>query len=507
VTREHDVPTHGELSVSTAGDGVGRARATAQVRFGQDAGAWVSVAGAHGAGGDYYFPDYASDPTGGNARGIDGFEAGTVNGRVWYKSLTAQWLLTSRTKTLPSGEYDTVFGDPRTHLVDTRGLFEVRFEPTISSTVQLLSRVHLNLYDFNDYLVYGPDDGGPVQESFRGRWAGAEQRVVYTPVKMLRLTAGGEVQRHFEAKQTGQNDQGEYLDRNDPFTVVAGYLIGDLTPWKALKISAGSRLDYYSNFGTSVNPRAAVIVKPYEAGNIKLMVGKAFRAPSVYEHYYTAPTQLPGLDLKPEQVISGELEFTHRFSTTISATAAAYTNYVTNLIVLGGDGTSASPNQYMNSESPIQTVGAEMEVRRDWRDGVMVAATYAYQHSQYLNDPTTPGGPALREVPNSPNHMASLKAAAPIIGSLLTGMTRLSYVGPRLDKYNQAGDPSQGQTPAAFVWDVVLSGQAEKYGVRYALGLYNALNYKYTVPVSREFTQDAMPQSGRTVLLSSQVSF
>src|SRR6185437_2975784 len=124
VTREHDVPTHGELSVSAAGDSVGRARATAQVRFAPDAGAWVSVAGAHGGGRDYYFPDYSTDPaTGGNARGLDGFEAGTVNGRVWYKALTAQWLLTSRTKTLPTGEYGTIFGDPRTHLVDTRGLF------------------------------------------------------------------------------------------------------------------------------------------------------------------------------------------------------------------------------------------------------------------------------------------------------------------------------------------------------------------------------------------------
>ncbi|HEX4447899.1 MAG TPA: TonB-dependent receptor, partial [Polyangiaceae bacterium] len=509
VTRARDVPTHGELSVSTASDSVGHARATAQVRFSPDAGAWVSVAGAHGSGRDFFFPEYASDPaTGGNARGLDGFETGTLNGRVWYKALTAQWLLTSRTQTLPSGEYGTIFGDPRTHLVDTRGLFEVRFEPTLSSRLQLLSRVHLNLYDFNDFLPYDADDGGPVQESFRGRWAGAEQRVVFTPVAPLRITAGGELQRHFEAKQTGQNDDRVYLNRDDPFTVLAGYLVGDYTPARALKVSLGSRLDYYSNFGSSLNPRAAVIIKPYQAGNIKVIVGKAFRAPSVYEHYYTAPTQTPGLDLHPETIVSAEVEFTHRFSNTVSATLATYTNYVTNLIVLGGDGTGVSPNQYMNSASPIETTGVEAEVRREWRDGVMLTASYAYQRSQYLNDPTPPGGVApLRDVPNSPNHLASIKAAAPIVGSLLTGMTRLSFVGPRLDKYSQAGDPPQGQTPAAFVWDVVLSGQAERYGIRYALGLYNAMNYKYAVPVSREFVQDAIAQSGRTVLLSSQVSF
>jgi outer membrane receptor protein involved in Fe transport len=238
------------------------------------------------------------------------------------------------------------------------------------------------------------------------------------------------------------------------------------------------------------------------------VVGKAFRAPSVYEHYYTGPTQVPGLNLQPEQILSGEIEFTHRFSSTLSATAASYMNYVTNLIVLGGAGTQDSPNVYMNSSSPIRTIGAEVEFRREWSDGWMLGLTYAYQHSDYLNDAAPIGGvPPLREVPNSPNHLASLKAAAPIVGSLLTGMTRLSFMGPRYDKYDQATDPAQGQTPSAFIWDVVLSGQAERYGVRYALGLYNAMGYKYTVPISREFAQDAIVQNGRTLLLSTQLTF
>jgi outer membrane receptor for ferrienterochelin and colicin len=508
VTRDRDAPTHGEVAVSTADNGVGHARATAQLRFSEDSGAWSSVAVARGAGRDYFFQEYASDPaTGGNARGLDGFQTETVNGRVWFKALTLQWLLTSRDKTLPSGEFETIFGDPRTHFIDTRGLLELRFEPTISKHIQLLSRAHLDLYDFDDFLAYGSTEGGAAHETFRGRWMGVEQRVVLTPGPALRVTAGGEVQRHFETAQTGQNDSGFYLSRNDPYSVLAGYLVGDVTPARALKLSVGSRLDYYSNFGSSLSPRAAVIVRPYEAGNLKIVVGKAFRAPSVYEHYYTGPTQIPGLSLRPEQIVSGEVEFTHRFSSAFSATVATYTNYVTNLIVLDGDGTAQSPNQYVNSTSPIETTGAEAEVRREWRDGWMVGASYAYQRSHYLNDALVGGVPPLRDVPNSPNHLASLKAAAPVVGSLLNAMTRLSFVGPRRDKYDQSTDPPQGTTPSALLWDVVLSGQAERYRLRYALGLYNATNYRYTVPVSREFQQESIVQSGRTALLSAQVTF
>jgi outer membrane receptor for ferrienterochelin and colicin len=508
VTRDRDAPTHGEVAVSTADNGVGHARATAQVRFSRDGGAWSSVAAARGSGRDYFFQEYASDPaTGGNARGLDGFQTETASGRIWYKALTAQWLLTSRNKTLPSGEFETIFGDPRTHFVDTRGLLELRFEPSVSRKVQLLSRAHLNLYDFDDFLPYTSAAGGPAREAFRGRWLGVEQRAVFTPVPAVRVTAGGEVQRHFETDQTGQNDDGMYLSRNDPYSVIAGYGVADITPSRALKLSAGSRLDYYSNFGSSLSPRAAVIARPYEAGNLKIVVGKAFRAPSVYEHYYAGPTQIPGLDLRPEEIVSGEIELTHRFSSTLSATVATYANYVTNLIVLDGQGTTQSPNQYVNSASPIETTGAEVELRREWRDGWMVGASYAYQRSRYLND-GPPGGVApLRDVPNSPNHLASLKAAAPIVGSLLNAMTRLSFVGPRLDKYDQSTDPPQSTTPSVLVWDVVLSGQAERYGLRYALGLYNAMNYRYTVPVSREFRQDSIVQNGRTLLLSAQVTF
>ncbi len=507
VTRDRDAPTHGEVAVSTADNGVAHARATAQLRFSPDSGVWTSAAVSRGTGRDYFFQEYSGDAaTGGVARGLDGFQTETVNGRIWYKALTAQWLLTSRDKTLPSGEFETIFGDPRTHFIDTRGLLELRFEPKISDRVQLLSRVHLNLYNFDDVLAYTPLAGGPAREAFRGRWVGVEQRAVFTPLPALRVTAGGEVQRHFETKQTGQNDGGFYLRRNDPYSVIAGYLVGDVTPSRAFKVSVGSRLDYYSNFGSSLSPRAALIVRPYEAGNLKIVVGKAFRAPSVYEHYYTGPTQLPGLDLRPEEIISGEVEFTHRFSNALSATVEAYTNYVKNLIVLSGQGTSQSPNQYVNSTSPIQTTGAEAEVRREWREGWMVGASYAFQRSVYLND-SSEGAVPLRAVPNSPNHLASVKAAAPIVGSMLNAMTRLSFVGPRMDKYDQATDPPQGTTPSAVLWDVVLSGQAERYGLRYALGLYNATDYRYAVPVSREFLQDSIAQTGRTVLLSAQVTF
>jgi outer membrane receptor protein involved in Fe transport len=527
VTRGRSGSTHTEAGLTAAGNGVGAARAMQQVTFSPDAGVWTSVSAAHGAGADYYFKEYASDPaTRGYSNGNDGFDAGNVTGRAWYRWATLEWYVNSRKKDLPSAVAGGIFGDGRLHYTDTRGTAELRLEPVLAKQIEWLTRAHLDLYNFDDFIPTLVEYGGNETESFRGQWAGIEQRVAYVPNKPLRVTVGGELEEDFKAEQAGVAAGGvsagvttpslQYLlPVNRAFQVGAGYASLDYTPVHAVKVTAGARYDYYSNFGGSVNPRVAVIAKPYDGGVIKAMFGKAFRAPSVYEHYYEGPTQLPGdcreltpsaaclsqTPLRPESVYSGELELTHHFTPTLSATAAGYTNYITDILTLAGGGTETSPNQYVNLSNPIQTYGGEVEIKRDWRDGWMVGASYSYQDTEYLDNATT----QLRNVPNSPHHLAALKGAAPLLGRVLVLASRLTFEGPVWDRYDQPTDPPQTETNPFFIWDVVLSGEAERFGVRYNLGLYNATDQKISLPVSRSFTQDFMPQPGRTVL--AQVSF
>jgi outer membrane receptor for ferrienterochelin and colicin len=506
VTRSRTQPTHGEVGVSAADHGVGRARAAAHLRAGTDAGAWISVAGAHSSGRDFFFPEYQAETAstlGGQARDLDGFDAGTLSGRAWWRSLTLQWFLHTRSKQIPTAEYETTFGD-RTKLNDTRGFVEARFEPQVTRTVQLLTRAHGNLYRFSDTLAYTPDNGGRANESYHGAWAGLEQRIVFTPTSAVRVTLGGEVQRHFTVHQTGTDETSTYLDQEQPFTIGAGYLVADVSPTPRVKISAGARADYYTTFGTSVNPRLAVILRPYERGNVKIMAGRAFRAPSIYELYYNdgGKTQVASPDLHPESMYSAEIEYTHRVSSTVALALDVFTNYVTELIVPLGSGVDTDPTRYANSTSPVLAAGGSIEARREWRQGWMIAASYTYQRSRYLEDA---GG--LREVPNSPDHLGSVRAAVPIIGRSLMGMSRVSVEGPRYDRYDRADDPPQERTDPVAIWDVVLSGEAERPGVRYAVGLYNAFDWKWTAPVSPEFRQRTILQNGRTVLATVNATF
>lgn len=518
----NDTPDGREVGLSVADDGVARARARITHHFTKDSGIWTSVAAGRSAGRDIFVPEYVPDgppSVAGNARGVDGFQVGTLSGRVWWKSVSAQWSLNHHDKQLPGGQFNTTFGDGRTHQADTRGFIEAKVEPKLGDQFESLTRAYINYYAYRSAFARSPADGGVEHDGFDGSWVGAEQRVVFKPVPIVRLTAGGEVQDHFKAHQTGNDETGSFLDDNETFTLVAGYGIADITPTKAVKLSAGARFDSYSAFGSSLNPRGAVILKPYDGGNVKIMGGKAFRAPSIYERFNTAGGgQKASGDLKAENLYSLEVEYSHRFSRTVVGTVSTYGNYIENLIALRDlpDATPTVPSYaYGNTGSPVGTFGAEAELRREWKEGWMVSASYSFQKSRYLKSGSLGDifgfkrAADLREVPNSPNHLASLKGGVPILGRALMLMNRVTFEGSRPDRNDQEGVglPAQRDTPATVLWDIVLSGAEARWGLSYAFGVYNAFDSRWSVPVSAEFRQTTMPQNGRTFLASGALTF
>jgi outer membrane receptor for ferrienterochelin and colicin len=520
VTRGTEGKTSGEVGVSSVDYGVARGRARYNLTLGKDASIWTSAAFAQGAGRDFHFPEYAQSPQdlAGNARNVDGFKSATVNGRATAGPLTALWLLTSRSKTVPTAEYDTIFGDRRFRQADTRELLEVRFEPEVSKQLQLMSRIHLNHYEFSGHYPHTLADGGLEHDTFLGSWIGLEQRLLLTPTDGLRITVGGETQQHFQATQRAQNEDSPnpFLDESRTYNLGAAYALLDLALSRRVRLSGGSRFDRYSTFGSSNNPRAALIVHPYDAGNLKVMFGKAFRAPSIYELYYNdgGQTQTTSPALKPESMYSGEIEFSHRFSPTVSTTVACYGAFAKDLIVIRGKGTPDDLLHYDNAAAPVFTLGTELEVRREWRQGWMLGAAYSMQRSRYLASSaaehivTTKQSADLREVPNAPAHLFSLRGAAPILSRALLASTRLALESGRYDRHEEASDPvRQSRTEPAVVWDLVLSGEEQRWGVRYAVGVYNAFDWRYSVPVSNEFRQNAIVQNGRTFLLSCGATF
>ncbi|MFZ5477317.1 MAG: TonB-dependent receptor [Myxococcota bacterium] len=479
------VPREGDRSVEAgvAASSVrqGRVRLASGVAWGDDGAVWASAGGVLAQGEDFVFAEYGDA---GTSEGADRMGAAGAMVRARKGDVTAQVYANTRDKGIPTGAFETLLGDPRAKSVDTRSFGELRWEPELSERVSLYVRAYEDNYAFAGDYPYADEDGGVVKDRWSGAWAGGEARVLARPWDRLRLTAGGQADFHVAAELTGEDNAGSYLDESPRWQVYSGYAVADAEVADWLGASLGARADVFSSVGVSVNPRFAVLLHPGEAHTFKLLAGSAFRAPSPYELSYNdgGYTQIPAPDLTPETVRTGEVEYTVRFGDTTSGTVAAYYSEIDGLIDLVERDSGLL--QYQNSPETVRTVGGELELRRAWRQGWMVALAQTLQRTR-VGDL---GGEA--ELTNSPPYLASLKAAAPILPSV-TGATALRFEAPRL---TTAG----GQTDPALLWDLTLTGRAAALGVSWGLGVRNALDWVVTHPGGEDLRMEEVPQPGRT---------
>lgn len=503
VPRAKDEPSSVHIGAGTYDNAVARGRAGFHYNFTPSIGIWASASGARSDGVDV--PVTLIDPAGVTrvAHNADWLRSGGTAGRFWAGPLTVQWLFHQREQQIPVGVYQSVLDDHRTRYVDSRFLAEVRYEPKLTEWLTLFARAHANRYAFQSDMADGPTKADLATEDYYGTWFGGEARLMFTPLKELRLTIGGEGQGHPQATMEGSYlGQTRYLDVRAPYGFGAGYLLGDYAPLTWLRISAGVRLDAYSTFGAVVVPRGALIFKPLKGGVLKLMGGRAFRAPSVYEQRYAdGETQTPGvqpdrgISLKPESIYSGELEYAQRFLENWVALVAGHVGYVQNVIETVADAPGSDLVRYANSSEGAILGGADVEVRREWRQGWMLSAMYGYQRARLLDEAQT-------RLVNAPEHTASLKGVVPMLPDVASLALRVTLEAPR-----RISSSSEDTTPTTLVADLVLSGQVKRFGVTYAAGLYNVMDTRYSYPVADTYLSRTLPQNGRTFLADIKVTY
>ncbi len=174
-----------------------------------------------------------------------------------------------------------------------------------------------------------------------------------------RLTAGVDYQHiygnaYYTSKQTGEvldtpNKQSAKSYRNE----IAGYVDfrQDLTEW--LTVDAGIRVDHHSVVGTEWIPQAGIVVRPMSTGEIKAMVSKGFRNPTMREMYLYPPSNE---ELEPERMWNYELSWRHRMG--------AF-NYGLNLYYIKGDNMIQTVNRKNVNTGEIENYGIELEAA--WR--------------------------------------------------------------------------------------------------------------------------------------------
>lgn len=498
VTRPRDEPSQVSLGFGVYDSAALRARAGAHYNITPSAGAWASVAAARSDGFRSLIP--LVDPPGRReASGVEAFNGVTAAGRAWWGDITAQWFVHRREQSVPVGAYATRFNDPGTRLTDLRMMAEVRFEPKLTSAIELMTRAHANRFASSG--VYAADPS--AFEDYRGTWFGAEARLVVTPRPGVRITGGGEGQYHPEASLSGRTEQAgvstTYVDADRSFGSGAAYLLADIAPNPWLSLSGGVRVDVYTTFGPIAVPRVAAVIKPVRGGVLKLMGGRAFRAPSIYEQLYEdgGLSQVRAEALGPESIYSGEIEYSQRLPKGFVALASVHAGGIQGII--NTTPLESDPNviRYTNSAAPALLVGGDAEIRRDFRLGFMVSAAYSYQHARYLDSALENG-----RFINSPEHLASLRAVVPVVPELASIAGRVTLEAPRRIAFD-----SDDEIPLAILGDIAVSGNVRRFGLRYTAGVYNVTDQRYEVPVATTFLSRTMPQNGRTFLVDVLVAY
>jgi len=168
-------------------------------------------------------------------------------------------------------------------------------------------------------------------------------------------------------EQKDKVEQVETGERN----VLGAYIQHKLAIYDILKTTVGVRHDYYSDFGHTTNPRAALILYPGFDANFKLMYGHAFRAPTKRQISAIGPGNH---DLTPETAKTFEAAWMQKLFT-LQTTVTYFHSWFDDKIdtVVQEDRNRV----FMNTDD-LTTHGVEIEAHALIAEHVNLRGSYSY---------------------------------------------------------------------------------------------------------------------------------
>jgi outer membrane receptor for ferrienterochelin and colicins len=393
----------------------------------------------------------------------------------------------SRRKTIPTGAFDTVFNDPATQTRDARSFMDVQFTRRIRPGTTLLLRAAYDQYDYDGTYAY---DTGLFTDNARGAWLTTEATGVRRFSRHA-LTTGIEYRNDIRQNQSAADETGIVLDDRRGSQTVGVYAEDELRISSRVLLNAGVRFDdYFDTFGTTVNPRVALIVSPYDTTTLKLLYGRAFRAPNPYELYYNMSAASAALG--PERITTREVVAEQRLGTSVQVTGSVFQNDVSDLITAQSGSEDSIDGLYYQNVEGVTATGAEIEVQTEWPGHVRVRVADTFQSAR---DRGTD-----RRISNSPEQVATCLVEVPIARTGLLAAFNAHYVGARRSV-------QQTPVPAAVVADFTLSRAPAAHGFGLAISVHNLFDAAYGDPGSVEHRQVLIMQDGRTVALRATYRF
>lgn len=439
-----------------------------------------------------YYTEYRS-PTNpsGVTRGADGEESRSTFGRVSWQGMTFEGGWGERTKHVPTGSFDTVFGDDRNQTVDGTYYLSWNLEHTFENEFTLSALASYNTYYYKGTYIYptgSPDAGNSTYSSIdhiSGRWWTEDVHGRKTFWDQFTLTAGAEARQNVAQNQNTYQDHPYRvtLDSHQDSFVWAPYIQGEWAVRTNLLLSAGVRYDQGDFRGQAVSPRITVVYQPIPETTVKFLYGRAFRGPSAYERFYSdgGLTQKGNTDLNEEKVDTYEIVLEQEITRHFTGALIGYFYLADDLINLTTDPTDGLL-VYQNI-SEVRGRGIEAEIRGHFDHGLRGRLSYSIQKAV--------DELALSELENSPRHLIQGNLQIPFYNELLFGGAEVRYMANRTRG-------SQNQAPSYWIANFTIYSRNILRGIELSLSINNIFDHRYFDPSPVELLQPVLEQDGRT---------
>jgi outer membrane receptor protein involved in Fe transport len=373
----------------------------------------LSVSGLNSDGQAKYYPELGQA-----SLGTDNTLTRRLFGRYRQGEFQVTALASQREQGRSIGSFGSVFNDPRNRDRDDLLLLNTSYQTLLSDHARLSTRLFYGQAEWrgqyvNDYtgVPYDVD-----KEKTDGRWWGFDAQLHYDGLNDHRLLLGIDYQKNLRQNQFAEDAPPSLRctatssatepcldDRRNSYRLGL-YLQDDLKLNDTLSLQLGLRHDQSDVADSQWSPRAGLIWRPDAENVAKLLYGRAYRAPNVYERYYSYPgvgTQIANQDLRAETIQTYEVTWEHYFGADLRLTSGAHVSQVENWIVQVDTGAGL---QYQNQPG-IRSRGIDLELEKRFSSGARLRASYA---GEFV--PEQPNG-----ILNSPSrHLLKANFATPL---------------------------------------------------------------------------------------------
>lgn len=404
--------------------------------------------------------------------------AGNFFAKVRYGELTFEADYQKRSKDNRAATYLTLWDEPG-RATESRSSFTGRWDHKIDDRQSLHALAYYSRYNYDQGMPY---DGGAgvgrylYHSTSDADWLGSDVHYDWQWSKNNRLVVGSETMFTIEAQQRDWDTAG-FTDMDEAHSVRwwALYAQNEYSPTTWLTLTGGLRGDFWNAFDPLLNPRAAAILRPTKADTIKLLYGRAFRAPNLYEMYYTVPGSYAGnTQLEPEISDTYEVAWSHDFLEGLKSEISVYYWRIGKSLVDATD--PVSGDTQTQNDAVQQAKGIEAEIEKRWKSGarVRVSGTLGRGVDSHHD-----------RLEHSPDSVVAISGAIPVINERTFLAAEAQIVGSMLADEGSRSRPS-------YVTNVVLTSKEVLKGLDLQIGVYNIFGQCAEIPRSSPADQSQL---------------